>query len=81
MIDPKKINLPTFLTTWYDATTKSGTSLPDVCDWLPAPLKEWHELTRQWDRRFTYTTPMIPPEKIRLTDDGKAIFMIDSTGD
>ncbi|MEU8712444.1 hypothetical protein [Streptomyces sp. NPDC048663] len=81
MIDPKDINLPTFLADWYDAPTRDRTPLLDVYDWLPAPLREWHELATQWDRRLTYTTSMIPPEKIRLSEDGKAIFMIDSTGD
>ncbi|MFI0962788.1 hypothetical protein ACH4S8_15505 [Streptomyces sp. NPDC021080] len=81
MIDPKNIDLPNFLATWYGAPSKSGTPLPDSCDWLPEPLKEWHTLTRRWDVRLTYTTSMIPPERIRIAEDGKAIFMIDSTGD
>jgi len=81
VIDPKNIDLPNFLATWYGAPSKSTTPLPDSCDWLPKPLKEWHTLARQWDTRLTYTTSMIPPEQIRITEDGKAIFMVDSTGD
>lgn len=81
MIDPKSIDLTDFLVAWYGAPSESATSLPDSCDWLPEPLKEWHELTMRWDRRITYTTSMIPPERISVADDGKAIFMVDATGD
>lgn len=81
VIDPKSIDLTEFLATWYGAPRQSAKSLPDSCHWLPKPLKEWHELTMRWDRRITYSTSMIPPERINIADDGKAIFMVDATGD
>ncbi|MFE6765512.1 hypothetical protein [Streptomyces sp. NPDC057689] len=81
MIDPKTIDLPDFLVTWYGAPSRSATPLPDSCDWLPDPLKEWHTLTSRWEKRLTFTTKMIPPERIRIAEDGKAIFMVDATAD
>ncbi|MGW0436219.1 hypothetical protein ACWDV4_27180 [Micromonospora sp. NPDC003197] len=81
MIDPKRINLTDFLATWYDAPSRNATPLPGSCDWLPNPLKEWHTLTSRWETRLTFTTTMISPERIRIAEDGKAIFMVDATGD
>jgi hypothetical protein len=81
VIDPRKIDLPDFLVTWYGAPSRSTIPLPDSCDWLPRPLKEWHALTSRWEKRLTFTTTMIPPEKIRIAEDRKAIFMVDDTGD
>ncbi|HEU5028755.1 MAG TPA: hypothetical protein VFV01_27855 [Spirillospora sp.] len=81
MIDPKNIDLPDFLTAWYGSPNRKATPLSDSCNWLPEPLKKWHKLTNKWDARLTFTTSMIPPEKICVNDDGKAIFMVDATGD
>ncbi|MEU0238627.1 hypothetical protein ABZ234_13150 [Nocardiopsis sp. NPDC006198] len=80
MIDPGTIDLAEFLHTWYGAPSRRAAPLPDSCDWLPGPLKDWHTLARRWDTRLTHTTSMIPPEKI-LPTDGKAVFMVDSTAD
>lgn len=38
-------------------------------------------LTSQWEVPLTFTTSMIPPDKICTAEDGKAIFMVDATGD
>lgn len=81
MFNPKKIDLTEFLVTWYGAPSRSATPLPSSCNWLPNPLKEWHTLTSRWETRLTFTTSMIPPERIRIAEDGKAIFMVDATGD
>jgi len=81
MIDPREIELPEFLLTWYGAPGRRAAPLPTSCDWLPYPLKEWHTLASQWVNRLTFTTSMIAPERIRIAEDGKAIFMVDSTGD
>lgn len=81
MIDPKNIDLTDFLVTWYGPPVRNLTPLPDSCDWLPSPLKEWHTLITRWDARITYTTSMIAPTEIHISDDGKAIFMVDATCD
>ena len=80
MIEPTSIDLMEFLTTWYGPPGKDPTPLPNSCDWLPRPLREWHVLASRWDMPLTSVTWMIPPEQIKI-DDGKAIFMEDATGD
>ncbi|GAA0977902.1 hypothetical protein Q7689_01180 [Nocardiopsis tropica] len=80
MIDPKTIDLTDLLATWYGAPVRSATPLPDSCIWLPESLKDWHALARRWDTRINHMTSMISPEQIRTTG-GKAIFMVDATGD
>lgn len=80
MIEPASINLAEFVTTWYGPPGKDATPLPDSCDWLPRPLREWHVLASRWDVPLTSVTSMIPPERIEIAE-GKAIFMVDSTAD
>ncbi|MFD4910354.1 hypothetical protein [Kitasatospora purpeofusca] len=81
MIDPASIDLAEFLTTWYGPPSQSSAVLPKEVDWLPAPLKEWHILTSRRDKPVTYMTTLLSPEDIQVEDDGKAVFMVDSTDD
>ncbi|MFJ1932737.1 hypothetical protein ACIOGZ_08690 [Kitasatospora sp. NPDC088160] len=81
MIDPADIDLADFLAACYGPPSRSAVGLPDSCDWLPAPLREWHVLASRWEKRINFMTKMIAPERIRLAGDGNAVFMIDSTGD
>ncbi|RBQ20019.1 hypothetical protein DP939_09310 [Spongiactinospora rosea] len=81
MIEPQSIELTDFLVTWHGAPSISAAPLPASCDWLPEPLKDWHILSKQWDRELTHTTWMVWPEDIRIGDDGKAVFMMDTTAD
>ncbi|WP_203716953.1 hypothetical protein [Asanoa siamensis] len=81
MKDPRDITLHDLITSWYGPPVRAAIPLPDTCDWLPAPLKHWHTLASRWDARLTRMTSMVPPEKIQVADDGKAVFMVDATGD
>jgi hypothetical protein len=80
MIEPRDIDLLELLTTWCGPPTKMPVSLPSSCDWLPQPLKEWHVLASRWEAPPASVTSMISPDLISVVD-GKAIFMVDSTGD
>src|ERR1043165_2393932 len=79
--DPATIQLTELLTTWYGTPSRDAAPSPPSSAWLPAALKEWHSLASQRDIHLTYTTSMIPPDSIRPTEDGKAVFMVDATAD
>ncbi|MCX4804755.1 hypothetical protein OG594_24615 [Streptomyces sp. NBC_01214] len=81
MIDPSDIELDSFLRTWYGPPTREAARLPRSYDWLPEPLREWHGLTSQWDVNLVHSTAMVAPQEIHIAGDGKAIFMVDPTGD
>ncbi|MGW2883427.1 hypothetical protein ACWDBP_46235 [Streptomyces sp. NPDC001233] len=77
MIDPKSIDLPSFLSSWYGPPSRPATPLPDTCSWLPAPLREWYEVSSQWTTPLTTLKRMRTPENIVALED-KAIFMADA---
>ncbi|MEU0939902.1 hypothetical protein [Embleya sp. NPDC005971] len=81
MIDPADIDLAEFLTTWHGPPTKCAITIPSSFDWLPSSLRGWHSITSQWDARLTFMTNMVSLERIKVADDGMAIFMLDPTGD
>ncbi|MFI1932308.1 hypothetical protein [Streptomyces sp. NPDC020330] len=76
MIDPATINLPNFIANWYGNPDLPRESLPEQHAWIPAPLRTWHEISRQWSTPLVTLKKMISPEEIEARD-GKAIFMID----
>jgi hypothetical protein len=80
MIDPTSIELPRFLANWHGMTATSSRTLPEKCEWLPEPLKNWYNITTGWTSPIVNMKRMLPPEQIKQTD-GKAVFMKDPTGD
>ncbi|MFD9328336.1 hypothetical protein [Streptomyces sp. NPDC060065] len=81
MIDPATIDVPEFLERWYGQPDRPSGTLPTTCDWLPAPLKEWHSLASRWSTPLMTVNRMIAPEQVKAGEDSTAVFMEDATGD
>ncbi|MGW7171145.1 hypothetical protein ACWGH3_39000 [Streptomyces sp. NPDC054884] len=80
MMDPSDIDLSDFLARWHGAPLPPGPPLPSEASWIPEPLQEWHGLAARWEKLGSGPHRMMEPSLVRA-DQGKAVFMEDSTGD
>lgn len=80
MIDPSMIRIDEFLFRWYGANNSRDFYMPTAGQWLPGPLRHWYEVTSRLVETRRRGKHMLRPEKIQVKD-GKAIFLIDATGD
>ncbi|MFF3685981.1 hypothetical protein [Streptomyces sp. NPDC002187] len=74
MINPKDIELSNFLRRWHGPIETNIEHLPSSCDWLPNPLRDWHELTSQWQTPITRMNHMTPPQEVN-PENGLAVFL------
>ncbi|GAA0247540.1 hypothetical protein [Cryptosporangium japonicum] len=80
MIDPSTIRMDEFLFGWYGARNSRHFFMPAVGRWLPDPLKHWYEVSARLVEHRGGVKHVLLPEEIQAVD-GKAIFLIDATGD
>ncbi|GGQ88612.1 MULTISPECIES: hypothetical protein [Streptomyces] len=76
MIDPMQIDLPAFLRNWHGPSDAPVTPLASSYSWLPAPLREWYELSSRWSTPLITLKEMFTPDQIQ-PERGRAIFMQD----
>lgn len=80
MINPASINLEQFLIDWHGAPNTRPPSLSDEFNWLPAPLRDWYEISGKWSSPLISLKQMKTPPQIIISG-RKAVFMEDPTGD
>jgi len=80
MLDPLRIDLPEFLTSWY-GPPENGPGRPAAeASRLPGPLREWFALADRWPGLRAGPSRVYEPSRIRV-EDGRAVFLEDPTGD
>ncbi|MFD7529517.1 MULTISPECIES: hypothetical protein [unclassified Streptomyces] len=80
MIEPDSIDLFRFVSDWHGLPDLPPSALPAGCDWLPAPLREWHILASQWSKPLMRLNQMVEPGDIEVVE-GKSVFLEDAACD
>ncbi|MFE0452960.1 hypothetical protein ACFW2D_17090 [Streptomyces sp. NPDC058914] len=78
-IDPRKIEIETFLSSWYGPPNLDSGEIDPAFDWIPEGLKRVHELSARWDLPLEGVKRLLPLAELS-EEEGKFIFMADQGG-